>query len=117
MNILLKAALDEAAPMRESRSWSHTSEATIQEPERLLDLVAMDSHCRAPTVQVGPDGAVRFEWEAAQHGWIALSVNGTEQLTHTAVIGDDEFEQSEAFNKELPEWAGALLRRPTQIGH
>ena len=39
------------------------------------------------------------------------------QLTHSAVLGEDEFTQAEAFGEALPDWAAALLQRVMRAGH
>lgn len=114
MHALLTAALADARPLVASRGWAYPTQATLVEADRLLQLVAQH---RAPTVLVDPDGSVRLEWEAADRGWLTLTVNGSGQLVHSAVIDEDEFEQSEAFSDVLPGWAGTLLGRLMQAGH
>ena len=114
MHPLLTAALDEAAPMIAARGWTEPSPSTLADARRLLDLVA---NRRAPTVQVEPDGSVRFDWDAADLGWLSLVVDGRGEVAHRAVIGEDEFERSEAFGAALPEWAGSLLTRLMSAGH
>lgn len=114
MHAILMAALDEAAPLVADRGWAHPTPTTLAEADRLLCLVA--DH-RPPSVQVVPDGAVRLEWEAGEHGWLALTVDGSARLTHSAVIGEDEFERAEDFGDVLPDWAGMLLSRLMQAGH
>ncbi len=86
----------------------------MADADRLMHLVA---HHRAPSVQVMPDGTLRFEWEAGAHGWLALSIDGHGQLTHSAVIGEDEFEKTETFGDALPGWAADLLTRLLRAGH
>jgi hypothetical protein len=81
----------------------------------LLGLVA--TLARAPAVQVEPEGTISFEWEAADHGWLTLTVDDAGQLTHSAVLGEDEFSQAEAFGDALPDWAATLLARLMAAGH
>jgi hypothetical protein len=108
-------ALAEAQPLIADRGWAAPSAAAIEEARRLLVLVAPGA--RAPTVQVAPGGRLDFEWEAAGHGWLRLTVDGSGRLAHEAVIGEDEFGQSEPFESELPGWAGTLLARLMAVGH
>jgi hypothetical protein len=115
MHPLIAAALAEAAPLIADRGWTAPPDAAIDAAERLLALVA--SYPRAPSVQVEPDGTLAFEWEAADHGWLTLSVDGSGQLTHSAVIGEDEFTQAETFGDALPDWAAELLARLMRVGH
>lgn len=115
MSLLLAAALEEAAPLIAHRGWIAPSEATLAAAGRLLALVA--PYPRAPAVQVEPEGTISFEWEAADHGWLTLSVDDAGQLTHSAVIGEDEFTQAEAFGDALPDWATELLTRMMRLGH
>jgi hypothetical protein len=71
-------------------------------------------------IEAQPDGAITFEWEAAEHGWLRLSLDGSGRLSHSAVIAGDEYEQVEDFAPaaaELPGWAGELLRRLMAVGH
>lgn len=114
MHPLLAAALDEAKPLVESRGWAWPTPATLVEAERVL---ALTSRHRPPTIEVDADGSIRFEWEAAEAGWLTLTVDGTGQLRHSAVIGEDEFEHSEAFGEVLPDWAATVLARLVQVGH
>lgn len=114
MHPLLTAALDEAALLVESRGWVRPTPSTLAEAERLLRLT---SGHRRPSIQADPDGSVRFEWEAAGMGWLTLTVDGRGQVHHSAVIGEDEFERSEAFGDALPAWAGAVLERLLQAEH
>jgi hypothetical protein len=114
MHPLLAAALDEAAPMVESRGWTSPTPSALAEAERLLGLTF---HHRPPTVQIDADGSMRLDWEAAELGWLTLTVDGNGQLGHRAVIGEDEFEGSEVFGEVLPDWANALLERLVQVGH
>jgi hypothetical protein len=111
----LQAALDDARPLIAHRGWIAPEAATIAAAERLLALV--DKLPRAPAVQVEPEGTISFEWEAAEHGWLTLTVDAAGQLTHGAVIGEDEFTQSEPFGDALPDWAATLLQRLLAAGH
>jgi hypothetical protein len=115
MHALLAAALDEAAPLIADRGWIAPAPATIAAAERLLALV--EKLPRSPAVQVEPEGTISFEWEAADHGWLTLSVDDIGQLTHSAVLDEDEFTQAEAFEDELPDWAATLLARLMAVGH
>jgi hypothetical protein len=115
MHPALAAALAEAAPLIAARGWTEPVPATIAAAERLLGLVA--GLPRAPAVQVEPEGTISFEWEAAEHGWLTLSVDDSGNLTHAAVLGEDEFTQAEPFADELPDWAANLLQRLLAAGH
>lgn len=114
MHALVAAALAEVEPLVSGRGWAHPSQATLAEADRLLALVAS---YRTPRVQLEPDGTLVLEWEAAGHGWLTLSVHGTGQLTHGAVIDEEEFAQAEDFGDTLPGWAGELLARLMRAGH
>lgn len=114
MHPLLATALDEAQPLVESRGWAWPTPSTLAEAERLLSLT---SHHRPPMIQVDADGSIRLEWEAAEAGWLTLTVDGSGQLRHSAVIGEDEFERSEEFGDVLPDWAATVLERLVQVGH
>ena len=114
MHPLLATALKEARPLTESRDWAWPTPSTVAEAERLLGLTARH---RLPTIQIDADGSIRFEWEAAETGWLTLTVDGSGQLRHSAVIGEDEFERSEEFGDVLPEWATTVLERLVQVGH
>jgi hypothetical protein len=114
MHTLLATALDEAKPLVESRGWTLPKPATLAEAERLLSLT---SRHRPPAIQIDAGGSIRLEWEAAETGWLTLSVDGSGQVKHSAVIGPDEFERSEAFGDVLPEWARTVLDRLVQVGH
>ena len=70
-----------------------------------------------PKFQVEPEGTISFEWEADHHGWLTLTVDDQGQLTHSAVLGEDEFTQTEAFGDALPDWATNLLQRLLAAGH
>ena len=115
MHPALQAALADAEPLIDARGWQRPSARTIAAAQRLLDLVAR--HPRQPQVQVDPEGTVSFEWEAAEHGWLTLTVDDQGQLTHSAVLGEDEFTQAEAFGATLPDWADTLLQRLLGAGH
>jgi hypothetical protein len=115
MRKALQAALDDAGPLITERGWQQPSPPTIEAAERLLELVA--TLARQPAVQVEPEGTISFEWEAAEHGWLTLTVDDQGQLTHAAVLGEDEFTQSEAFGDTLPDWAATLLQRLLAAGH
>ncbi len=114
MHPLLATALDEAKPLVGSRGWAWPTPATQAEAERLLGLT---SRHRPPAIQIDADGSIRLEWEAAETGWLTLTVDGSGQVKHSAVIGQDEFERSEVFGDVLPEWARTVLERLVQIGH
>lgn len=115
MHPALHAALEEAAPLAADRGWIAPVPATVAAAERLLRLV--ETLPRQPAVQVEPEGTISFEWEAAEHGWLTLTVDDQGQLTHSAVLGEDEFTQAEAFGEALPDWASELLRRLMRAGH
>jgi hypothetical protein len=114
MHLLLTAALDEAAPMVASRGWTWPTASTLAEGERLLSLT---SGHRSPTVLIDADGSIRLEWEAAEIGWLTLTVDGSGQLRHSALIGEDEFERTEVFGDILPPSASTLLMRLVRVGH
>ncbi len=114
MHPLLATALGEAQPLVESRGWAWPAPTTLAEAERLLRLT---SRHRPPTIQIDADGSIRLEWEAAETGWLTLTVDGIGQLRHSAVIGEDEFERREEFGDVLPEWATTVLERLVQVGH
>ena len=115
MHPLLASALADAQPLIADRGWIAPAPATMDAAERLLRLVQKSA--RQPAVQVEPAGTISFEWEAAEHGWLTLTVDDAGQLTHSAVLGEDEFTQAEAFGDELPDWAATLLRRLHAAGH
>lgn len=114
MHSILATALNEVTPLVESRGWAWPTPSTLAEAERLLDLT---SRHRQPTIQIDADGSIRLEWEAAETGWLTLTVDGSGQVRHSAVIGEDEFERSEVFGDVLPEWATTVLERIVQVGH
>jgi hypothetical protein len=115
MHSALSAALADVAPLIANRGWIAPAPATIAAAQRLLALV--EAMPRQPVVQVEPEGTISFEWEAAEHGWLTLTVDDAGQLAHNAVLGEDEFTQSEAFVDALPDWADNLLRRLLAAGH
>jgi len=115
MHASLQAALHEVEPLVADRGWTPPSPATIASAERLLQLV--DRMPREPAVQVEPAGTISFEWEAGDHGWLTLTVDDQGQLTHSAVLGGDEFTQAESFGDQLPDWAATLLQRVMRAGH
>lgn len=115
MHPALQAALQDAEPLIAERGWTRPAPPTIEAAERLLGLVA--TLPRPPALQVDPAGTISFEWEAGEHGWLTLTVDSQGRLTHSAVLGQDEFGQAEVFGDELPDWAGTLLRRLLAAGH
>lgn len=115
MHTSLQAALDEVEPLIATRGWQRPKPATIAAAERLLALV--EAQPRQPAIQVEPEGSISFEWEAGDHGWLTLTVDDQGQLTHSAVLGGDEFTQAEAFGDTLPGWAASLLQRLMRAGH
>jgi hypothetical protein len=115
MHPALAAALADAAPLIAERGWTEPAPVTIATAERLLELVT--TLPRAPAVQVEPEGTISFEWEAAEHGWLTLTVDDSGNLTHNAVLGEDEFTQAEPFGDTLPDWAANLLQRLLATGH
>ena len=115
MHDRLQSALDEVEPLVANRGWIRPAKETIAAAGRLLRLV--ESQARQPAVQVEPEGTISFEWEAADHGWLTLTVDDQGRLTHSAVLGEDEFTQAEAFGDVLPDWAAELLRRVMRAGH
>jgi hypothetical protein len=115
MSPLVSAALEDAKPLATARGWQPPAPATIAAAERLLVLVA--DAAWPPLLQVEPDGTISFEWESGEVGWLTLTVDDSGQLTHSAVIGEDEFTQSEAFGDALPDWAATLLARLLRAGH
>jgi len=115
MRPALEAALQDVEPLIVGRGWTRPGNATIAAADRLLDLVE-PAH-RPPAIQANPDGTISFEWDADEHGWLTLTVDGQGGLTHSAVLGEDEFAQTEVFGDELPDWAGTLLQRILAAGH
>lgn len=100
--------------MVESRGWTGPTLSTLADAERLLGLTARH---RPPTIQIDADGSIRIEWDAAALGWVTFTVDGSGQIRHSAVIGEDEFERTEVFGDVLPEWAATVLERLVQMGH
>ena len=115
MHPTLAAALAEARPLIAARGWIAPAAPTIAAAERLLQVI--DELPRRPALQVEPEGTISFEWEAADHGWLTLTVDDQGQLTHSAVLGEDEFTQAEPFGETLPDWADTLLKRLLAAGH
>jgi hypothetical protein len=115
MHPSLAAALAEVEPLVAGRGWTAPAPATIAAAARLLGLV--EPLARPPAVQVEPEGTISFEWEAAGHGWLTLTVDDQGRLVHSAVLGEDEFTQAEPFGDALPDWAAELLRRLMRAGH
>ena len=115
MHPALQTALAEVSPLVAARGWTHPAPATIAAAERLLAL--LEKQPRQPTVQIDPDGTIALEWEAGDHGWLRLAVDDQGQLTHSAVLGEDEFSQAEPFGDALPDWAATLLQRIQRAGH
>jgi len=115
MHPSLTTALEEVEPLVATRGWTRPTPETIAAAERLLGLVA--ALPRQPAVQAEPAGTISFEWEAGEHGWLTLSVDDQGQLTHSAVLGEDEFTQAEPFGDTLPDWAATLLQRVMRAGH
>ena len=115
MHPALQAALHDAEPLIADRGWQRPPPPTVAAAERLLALV--ENRQRPPAVQVDPEGTISLEWEAAEHGWLTLTVDDQGQLTHSAVLGEDEFTQAEAFGDVLPGWADTLLERLLGAGH
>jgi len=115
MHPALATALADATPLIADRGWLAPKAETVAAAERLLALV--EKMPRQPAVQVEPEGTISFEWEAADHGWLTLTVDDAGHLTHSAVLGGDEFTQAEAFGDALPDWAATLLQRLLAAGH
>ena len=115
MHKSLQAALHEVESLVGNRGWIRPGPETITAAERLLALV--ETQPRQPAVQVEPSGTISFEWEAGDHGWLTLTVDDQGQLTHSAVLGEDEYTQAEAFGDVLPDWAATLLQRVMRAGH
>jgi len=115
MHPSLTTALEEVEPLVANRGWIRPAPGTIAAAQRLLQLV--EGLPRQPAVQVEPAGTISFEWEAGDHGWLTLTVDDQGQLTHSAVLGEDEFTQAEVFGDALPGWAATLLQRVLRAGH
>ncbi len=114
MHDKVEAALRDVEPLIAERGWTRPTLETIAAAEHLLKLV---ENARPPDIQIDPDGTISFEWEAGEHGWLTLTVDGQGQLIHSAVLGEDEFAQAETFGEDLPDWAGTLLQRLLAAGH
>ena len=115
MHSALEAALQDVEPLVADRGWARPPLATIAAAERLLKLV--DLAHRQPAIQANRDGTISFDWEAADVGWLTLTLDDQGHLTHGAVLDEDEFAQTETFGDELPDWAGTLLQRLLAAGH
>ncbi|MED5622334.1 hypothetical protein [Ideonella sp. BN130291] len=111
----LAGALEEARALQ-ARGWAVPGDATLAQAQRLLALV-LAAGWRPPTVQADADGSLVLEWDAGARGWLQLRVDGSSQLTHSAVIEGDEYAKAEPFGDTLPDWADALLRRLLLAGH
>ncbi|MEX8517445.1 MAG: hypothetical protein AB3X44_02860 [Leptothrix sp. (in: b-proteobacteria)] len=109
MSPLLAAALEEARSLSAGRAWTAPIEPALAEAERLLQLVA--TPWPQPELRVEPSGAIVLEWDAGERGWVELTVDGSGQLSHGAVIDGDEYGQAEDFADRLPDWAAEVLRR------
>jgi hypothetical protein len=114
MNPLIAAAIEEAEALVATRGWQLPSDATVREAELVLEL----THARwpPPALLVDADGAITFEWDVGTRGWVELRVDGSGQLSHSAVIQGDDYAQSEdltepALAGRLPDWAAEVLRR------
>lgn len=92
----------------DERGWTRPSPAALADAERLLALVGRG---REPLVEVEPDGAVSLSWESGRRGWVTLAVRGDGQVSHAAVIDEDEYALAEPFGPELPPWAAEVLAR------
>jgi hypothetical protein len=114
MHDKLQAALRDVELLIAERGWTRPALATIAAADHLLALV---ENARPPEIQANPDGTISLDWEAADHGWLTFTVDGQGQLAHSAVIGEDEFAQTETFGEDLPDWAGTLLQRLLAAGH
>jgi hypothetical protein len=114
MHALIAAALDDAHPLAAGRSWRSPNERALIEAERVLFLVIR--RWPTPAVRVEPSGAITFEWDAAERGWLELTVDGSATLTHSAVLAGDDYGKTETFPdpdeaERLPDWAAELLHR------
>jgi hypothetical protein len=109
MSPLLAAALEEARLLSAARDWTLPSDQTLAQAERLLPLVT--AQWPAPELQVESDGAIVLAWDAGARGWVELRLDGSGQLTHSAVIDGDDYGQAEDFADRLPDWAAEVLRR------
>jgi hypothetical protein len=111
----LANALHEARVLGPSRSWTPPTPATQTEAAHLLALLLATEPAWPPAeIEVQPDGAIHFDWDAGERGWVTLCVNGSGLLTHSAVIDGDEYTLAEPWNPTsgaLTDWAGEVLRR------
>ncbi|MDZ7854948.1 hypothetical protein [Sphaerotilus sp.] len=110
----LAAALHEARLLGADRPWTPPTPATQAEAAHLLALLAAKPAWPPAEIEVQPDGAVHFDWDAGERGWVTLCVNGRGALTHSAVIDGDEYTLAEPWTPAsgaLTDWAGEVLRR------
>ncbi len=108
----LATALHEARLLGAGRPWTPPTSTTEAEAERLLALLAAEPAWPPAEVEVQPDGAIQFEWDAGERGWVTLSVDGHATLTHSAVIDGDEYTLAEPWDGQaLTDWAAEVLRR------
>ncbi|WP_310463361.1 hypothetical protein [Sphaerotilus sp.] len=110
----LTTALHEARLLGADRPWTQPTPATQAEAERLLALLAAEPTWPPAEIEVQPDGAIQFGWEAGARGWVTLSVDGHALLTHSAVIDGDEYTLAEPWDTTtgaLTDWAAEVLRR------
>lgn len=117
----LADALGEARLLAAARPWTLPAPATEAEAAQLLVLLAANTALPAPEIEAQPDGALHFNWEAGERGWVTLSVDGHALLTHSAVIDGDEYTLAEPWDgQSLTDWAAEVLRRlwvlPAQPG-
>lgn len=117
----LTSALHEARVLGAGRPWTPPSPAAVTEAERLITLLAAEPAWPAGAIEVQPDGAIQFDWDAGERGWVTLSVDGHALLTHSAVIDGDEYTLAEPWDGQtLTDWAAEVLRRlwtpPAQPG-
>jgi hypothetical protein len=110
----LATALHEARLLGADRPWTPPTPATQAEAAQLLALLTADPVLPPAEIEVQPDGAIHFDWDAGERGWVTLSVNGDATLTHSAVIDGDEYTLAEPWDTTtgtLTDWAGEVLRR------
>ncbi|MEY4906732.1 MAG: hypothetical protein RL260_450 [Pseudomonadota bacterium] len=110
----LTSALHEARLLGANRPWTTPTPATQAEAERLLALLATEPAWPSAEIEVQPDGAIHFDWDAGKRGWVTLSVDGHALLTHSAVIDGDEYTLAEPWDTTtgaLTDWAAEVLRR------
>jgi hypothetical protein len=112
---LLAAALDEAGQLSTRHHWLLPGQPALDEATRLLALVA--PAWPAPAVRIESNGAITFDWECGERGWVELTLDGSGQLTHNAVIDADDYGQTEPWPAArdaaaaMPGWACEVLRR------